>query len=250
MKIENSGGDFIPADEGTWNAVCVDVTPLVKRETKFGMKEEFRIVFELVDAPLTEKGERQCVWSRGFTPMLVEKANLRKFLRQWRGRDLNDAERAELDTESFIGQPAQVLIQHEEYEGKTYANIIACTPYKGAEPLAASGKFVRKKDRPAQGEKANYKSAAKPTADTPKGEKVDNTQAGEDWTTVVVHVGQHKGIELRDLDKEAIEKLIEKWVPIAEKSAKPTADDRRLVAALKMAKEFLANPENSEATDY
>jgi hypothetical protein len=53
-----------------------------------------------------------------------------------------------------------------------------------------------------------------------------------DHGAVKVHVGKYKGIELRDLNLEAVQALCEKWLPTAKANAKPTADDKRLIAAL------------------
>ena len=241
MKLsKKQDGDFAPHDDGSFKAVCVDVTPLVKRQTDWGMKEEFRLVFE-TDAPAREDGTRQCVWSRAFTPSLSEKAHFRKFLRQWLGRDLTAAEEAEFDTESLIGKTAQVVVVHESSKDgeKTYANIVACTVCKG-EGLKPSGKFTRKKDREEKGEGASYRGAAKPSDGTPEAEKVDDTQAGSDWTCVKVHVGKHSGVELRDLDPEAIQKLVTNWLPVHEGNKKQSADDKRLASALKLAVEALS----------
>lgn len=247
MKLsKKQGGDFTPHEEGTFKAVCVDVTPLVKQQSKFGEREVFRIVFE-TDAEAREDGTRQCVWSRGFTPSLNEKANLRKFLRQWLGRDLTAAEEAEFDMEDLIGKGGQVVITHDETDTGTYANIVACTPLKG-EVLKASGKFTRKKDREEHGgEAASYRGAAKPTEKAADAKPVDDTQAGEDWSKVKVHVGKHAGVELRDLDGEAITKLVANWLPVFETSKKPTADDKRLAAALKLAAVAVAEPAAEEA---
>ncbi len=239
VLTKKQGGDFTPHEEGTFKAVCVDVTDLVKRQTDFGMKEEFSIVFE-TDADPREDGTRQCVWSRRFTASLNEKAHLRKFLRQWFGRDLSAAELAEFDMESLIGKPCQVVVVHESSKDgeKTYANIVACTSCKG-EGLKPSGKFTRKKDREEKGEGASYRGAAKPTGGTEEAEKVDDTQAGADWTCVKVHVGKHNGVEIRDLDPEAINKLIKNWLPAHAENKKATADDKRLAAALTLAAEEL-----------
>jgi hypothetical protein len=240
MKLsKKSGGNFAAHEEGTFRAVCVDVTPLVKQQSKFGEREVFRLVFE-TDAPAREDGSRQCVWSRGFTPSLNEKANLRKFLRQWFGRDLSAAEETEFDTETLLGMPAQVVITHDHADnGETYANIVACTPCK-KDALKPSGKFTRKQDREAKGEGASYRGASEPTGGTDSGEAVDGTQAGADWSKVKVHVGKHQGVELRDLDPDAIEKIVANWLPKHEANEKPTADDKRLAAALKLAQEALA----------
>jgi hypothetical protein len=242
MKLsKRQDGDFTPHDEGSFKAVCVDVTPLVTRQTDWGPKEEFKIVFE-TDANPREDGSPQCVWSRGFTPSLNEKAALRKFLRQWLGRDLTAAEETEFDTEDLIGRGANVVVVHEQGKDgdKTYANIAACTPMRG-EGIKPSGKFTRKKDREEKGggEGASYRGAAKPTDGTPAAEQVDGTKAGEDWTKVKVHVGKHAGVELRDLDADAIKKLATNWLPVHEGKKKATADDKRLAAALTLANEAL-----------
>jgi len=235
MKLtKKGGGSFDPHDQGTFRAVCVDVTPLVKQVNKYGESAVFRLVFE-TDAE--RDGGRQCVWSRGFTPSLNERANFRKFLRQWFKRDLTAAEEAEFDTETLVGKTAEVYIQHEHADnGNTYANIVTCSPYKGDEPLQPSGKFTRKKDKEAKGEESSYRGAAKPTEAVREAEAVDTTQAGDDWATVKVHVGKFFGVEVRDLDAGAIEKLNKNWVP----NAGTSAADQRLVKALKRAQEELA----------
>ena len=97
IKIKGNNGNFDPCPEFTGKAVCVDVTPLRKQQSQYGERDVFRLVFE-VDAA-KEDGSRPCVWSHNFTPSLNEKANLRKFLRAWFGRDLMESEMAEFDTE-------------------------------------------------------------------------------------------------------------------------------------------------------
>jgi hypothetical protein len=249
MKLsEKQGGNFPIHEEGTFRAVCVDVTPLVKQQSQYGEREVFRLVFE-TDADPRSDGSPQCVWSRGFTPSLNEKANFRKFLRQWFGRDLTAAELTEFDTETLIGKCAQLVITHDHSDnGNTYANIVACTPLKG-EALKPSGKFVRKKDRiekEAEGETAGYRKAAEPTGGKQAAEPVDDTHAGEDWSKVKVHVGRHTGMELRDIDADAIEKLILNWLPMHKANPKPTADDKRLAAALLKAQAAIAEAPKEE----
>lgn len=177
---------------------------------------------------------RSCAWSRNFTPTLNEKANFRKFLRSWFGRDLTKAELDGFDTETLIGKSGQIVVVHEHRDGETYANIVACTPDKSPEPMAATGKYVRVKDRPAKdgstsprpspqgGEGASYRRSEQPPS---SGGMVDHA-------AVKVHVGKYKGIELRDLNLEAVQALCEKWLPGAKANAKPLADDKRLIAAL------------------
>src|SRR4051812_8473744 len=147
MKIKANNSNFEPCPEFSGKGVCVDVTPLRKQQSQFGERDLFKIVFE-VDME-KEEGGQFCVWSKNFTPSLNEKANLRKFVRGWLGRDLTKAELDDFDTESLIGKPAQLVVIHEHKDNETYANIAACTPDKSGAPLRPCGKYVRMKDRPA-----------------------------------------------------------------------------------------------------
>jgi len=224
MKIRNNSSNFEPCPDFTGKGVCVDVTPLRKQQSQYGERDVFKIVFE-VDAE-RDDGSRYCVWSRGFTPSLNEKANLRKFLRGWYGRDLTKAEMDDFDTECLLGKPAQLVVVQEQKKSDVYANIVACTPDKSGEPLRASGKYVRAKDRQGKdGGPGGYRRMEQPSsADAGTGET--------DHAAVKIHVGRCKGLELRDLSPEQVQALIEKWLPTAKANPKPLADDKRLVAAL------------------
>jgi hypothetical protein len=227
MKINSNNGNFEPCPEFTGKAVCVDVTPLRKQQSQFGERDVFKIVFEAdMDR---EDGSRFCVWSKNFTPTLNEKANLRKFLRGWFGRDLTVEEMEDFDTDSLIGKPAQLVVVHEHKDGKTYANIAACTPDKSGAPLKPGVKYVRVKDREKEsggkaeggnGTGGNYRRAQQPSADA------------ADLGATKIHIGRCKGLELRDLSPEQVNAIIEHWLPTAKAAAKQTADDKRLIAAL------------------
>ena len=232
MKIKSGSSNFEPCPEYTGRAVCVDITPLKKQQSQFGEREVFRVVFETQLE--REDGSLFVVWSRSLTPTLNEKANLRKLLRGWFGRDLTKQEMDDFDTESLIGRTAQIVVVHEHKDAETYANIVACTPDKSSEPMKACGKYVRVKDRPprdastspqpsphrGEGGGGGYRRAEQPAADA------------ADLGATKIHVGRCKGLEVRDLSPEQVQALIEKWLPTAKANAKPTADDRRLIAAL------------------
>ena len=227
MKIKGNDNNFEPCPEYTGRAVCVDVTPLKKRPSQYGEQDVFRVVFE-IDMP-REDGSRFCAWSRNFTPTINEKAAFRKFLRGWYGRDLTEAELADFDTETLIGKPAQLVVVHEHKDGQTYANIAACTPFKSGEPLKPVGKYIRLQDRgtsvPATGASApgntGYRRAEQPAS-----------SGVVDHAALKVHVGRCKGLELRDLSIDQVQALVDNWLPGAKANAKPSADDRRLIAAL------------------
>ena len=225
MKIKSNNSNFEPCPEYTGKGVCVDVTPLRKQQSQFGERDVFKIVFE-TDTE-REDGSRFCVWSRNFTPTLNEKANLRKFLRGWFGRDLGKQEMEDFDTESLIGKPAQLVVVHEHKDGETYANVAACTPDKSGTPLQVSGKYVRVKDRVEKGgngkpESGNdgYRRAEQPASDS------------GNLGVTKVHVGRCRNLEVRDLAPEQVQALIQNWLPTARANPKPLADDKRLMAAL------------------
>jgi hypothetical protein len=58
------------------------------------------------------------------------------------------------------------------------------------------------------------------------------TDASGDLGATKIHIGKCKGLEVRDLSPEQVGALIEHWLPTAKANAKPTADDKRLIAAL------------------
>ncbi len=229
MRIHNPNAPkFTPHPEFTGPAIAVDVTPPKKVETRFGVREIFKVVFETTC--VRDDGSPFLVWSPGFTASLHEKASFRKFMRGWLGRDLTPAELDEFDTESLIGRTAQLVITQSESNGSVYANIVACTPLRSG-TITASGKYVRVKDREAKSDQQFAR------ADQPAAEATDSA----DWKSTKVHIGRHTGIELRDLDREAVEALIARWLPEARTKTKPTADDRRLIAALERAADEFDN---------
>ena len=238
LSTNKSESTFEAHPEYDGQAVCVDVTPLKKTQSAYGERDTFRLVFET--AEVRQDGKPYLLFSRNFTPSIHEKAALRQFLKQWFGRDLTVAEQEEFDTENLVGRAARVSVVHSEYEGKTFANIGLIRPDKSGEPLKPSGKYVRQKDR------ANDKDG--------KFQRADSGGAGPDeettnWRRVKVHVGKHSGLDLGDLDKEAVEALITKWLPTALEMTKPLKADRELIAALQLASQALGLGEETTGNE-
>lgn len=246
MIVSKKSGNFTPHPEYTGQAVCVDVTPTKKVQSKFGEKDEFRIVFETTEMMEAKDKfpERPFTIGKNFTPSLSEKANLRKFLKSWFGRDLTTDEENGLDTESLIGKTAQLtVVQEEGADGKTYANIALIRPDKSGTPLAASGHYTRVKDREdkGRGDATYQRTASASTHD-------DGSAEPTDWRMTKVHVGRHAGVNLCELDADAVKNLIEHWIPQARAKGKLLADDKRLIAALEFAKKELvaAGPKDDD----
>ena len=215
MKLsEKRNSNFTPHPEtdGPIKAVLVDVTELKKRMTAYGEKEEFRLVFE-TECEDTENDRRFCIWSRGYTPSLNEKAALRKDLKKLMGRELTQAELDEFDLEGLIGHGVKLIIQHEHKDDKTYANISFMSPDKD-KALKPSGKYIRQRDRDTDAPAAQTEAKAEATG----------------WESVIVHVGKYKGKALGEVDEAGLASLIDKWLPKSKADGK--AEDAALIAAL------------------
>jgi len=215
MKLsEKRNSNFTPHPEtdGPIKAVLVDVTELKTRMTQYGNKEEFRLVFE-TECMDEENDRRFCIWSRGYTPSLNEKAALRKDLKKMMGRELTQLELDEFDLEGLIGHGVKLIIQHEHKDDKTYANISFMAPDK-EKALKPSGKYIRVRDR---------------DTDAPT-EQTEAKAEESDWESVVVHVGKYKDKKLGEVDEVGVGSLISNWLPKAKAGGK--AADAALVAAL------------------
>jgi hypothetical protein len=236
MIISATGGkkDFAPCPEFSGRAVCVDVTPLKEYETEYGIKQKFKFAFEIeLQDDSRDPVQPWVVFTKPMVPSLHEKAALTKFLKDWFGRKLTDQENKSLDLESLIGRPASLVIGHEQSAdgSKTYANIKLIMAHKAGEPLAASGLWVRLQDRPAK-DGADGKAAPASGDSSFRKTSGGGQPATDDPSKVKVHVGKHKGIELRELTEESITSLIEHWLPKARAEVKQSADDKRLINGL------------------
>jgi hypothetical protein len=142
-----TGGDFYPAPEGEQSAVCVDVIDLGMVASQFGVKHKVDVVWETPDHKNPNTGQVLTVRKR-YTLSLHEKAALYKDLISWRGKPFSAEELAGFDLERLVGTSAKVVIQHTIVGNITYGNVIAV--FRSLQPVAPSGKYVRRKDRPAQ----------------------------------------------------------------------------------------------------
>jgi hypothetical protein len=228
MKLsEKKNSNFTPhpETEGPIKAVLVDVTELKKRMTQYGEKDEFRLVFE-TEVMDEENDRRFCIWSRGYTPSLNEKAALRKDLKKLMGRDLTSNELNEFDLEALIGHGVKLIIQHETKDDRTYANISFMAPDRDKATLKPSGKYTRIRDREIDG------------ADGGNSEEKSEEPS---WESVEIHVGKYKGKKLGEVDEAGVATLIEKWLPKAKADGK--AEDAALVAALTELADILGGDE-------
>lgn len=245
----NTGADFEPCPEYTGPAVLVDITEPKETVGQYGTKLTFKLVFEI--NAQQDDGTPFAVWSPPFTMMYTGRSNLKKFLDKWLKRELNDAEKANLDL--LIGTPANITVVHEEHEGKTYSNIGLCLP--ATTPFRPSGKFVRQKDRKPTNGTVTTSQQSQPAQQTGQdaGAKNDyhsfgNTPEKPSWQAYKIELeGNLKGMALGDLPKDKMDALVNKWLlPLGDKikaGYNCKAWENRMVNALNL---YIAATESME----
>jgi hypothetical protein len=78
-----------------------------------------------------DKGEQPCVISKEFTLSMNEKANLRKTLASWRGKDFTEDEAKSFDITKLLGVPCMLNIIHKPGKSdptKIYEEIGSVSP--------------------------------------------------------------------------------------------------------------------------
>jgi len=137
--MASRGGSYTPATEGSHDAVFCDVEDLGIVETQYGKKHRVRIVWQL--AAKMDDG-RPFTIGRSYGLSLHEKAALFKDLKSYAKK----APPQNLDLETLIGKPCQILVTHTERDGSTYANVQAVLP-AGKVKVTVDPDFVRKCNR-------------------------------------------------------------------------------------------------------
>lgn len=224
-----------PPTDDPIRAVVVDVTEPKDKQTQWGIKKKFSIVFET--EMKRDDGTPWTFFSHGYTPNFDDKSNLKKDAQKIMGTSLG----TEFDTEDLIGKPVKLIIEHKRDGEEVYANMTHLSAYKGDKPLAPSGQYKRQKDRDSTDTGRSYNQSAGAAPEK------------ESWQMTKVHVGKFAGQHLENLDVDALKALITHWVPRTydgykdpeQPDAPPykvTADDKRLLAALVEAKKLIDPP--------
>ena len=177
-----SEGGYIPAPEGQFSAVCVDVIDLglVTSTGQWGTKTAHKVALVFQIDERDDDGKRFEVAER-FTLSMHEKAALRKFLGQWRGKSYTEEEAAKgVPLDKLEGQPAVITIEHRTSGDKTYANILAIAkPVKGMPALKPDG-YVRSEHwAKKRAEREAAMAAEKQTAPTRSVEEILRTDTDD-----------------------------------------------------------------------
>jgi hypothetical protein len=114
--------------EGLHNVTITKYDDLGLQDTQFGTKDRVRIVFQAQDQKDGKTGEPINVFMTA-TKSLHSKSQLGKLL-----ATLKIPAGAEFDMDDLVGIKCQVVIQHKESEGKTYANIATVLPRTATAP--------------------------------------------------------------------------------------------------------------------
>ena len=132
IASNNGGTSFEPIPSGSYAARCYSMVHLgTIEETILGTVKKLnkvRITWELpteLKVFKEENGEQPQVISKEFTLSLHEKATLRNFLKNWRGKDFTEEEAKSFDIEKLVGAPCMLNITHKQSKDgtKTYAEI-------------------------------------------------------------------------------------------------------------------------------
>jgi hypothetical protein len=143
-----TGGNFIPAPEGTHSAVCVDVVDLglleVKWKNELKIQHKVKVVWQ-IDEDMQDG--KPFLVSKRYTLSLHEKAALRKDLEAWRGRAFTEEELKGFDVENVLGVPCLLNIIHNGASGTVYANVTGLMKLPKSMPAIAGRDYIRVIDR-------------------------------------------------------------------------------------------------------
>ena len=144
--IAKAKGDFKPAPQGTWPAVCVDVVDLgiVKpKNPNYNPSHQIQFRWILDAEPPLENGQPYMA-SRRFGLTLGKKSNLKPFIEAWRGKVFTEDELDEFDVETMIGVSCQLQIIHNRVDGVTYGNVSSIVPLgKGMAKMEIPKDYIR-----------------------------------------------------------------------------------------------------------
>jgi len=162
---DSGGGNFKRVPQGVYIGRCYSLIDLGTQRTsgQYGDKEQHKIRIgwelfgedEATGEPLTIDVDgvmMPLTISKSYTVSLHEKANLRKELAAWRGKDFTDEEAKSFDVSKLIGAYCMVNVTISETNGKTYSNVAGLTPIpsalKNAKPAAVHANVLFDLDKP------------------------------------------------------------------------------------------------------
>jgi hypothetical protein len=193
-RADTSLGHFKPHPEGQHVAICVDTIDLGDRvrewQGKTRVSPTCALVF-LTGLRNTDTGAFHDVHAE-FAASMNERANLRHFLEQWRGRSYTDAQAAAgVPLDKLVGQWALISVEHRQSKNnRTYAKIKSIMPLPKGMPVPAipideyrrADFWLSRKDAYRE-EVARYRSTVPPSHEelsSPSHEELSSPQPSDD----------------------------------------------------------------------
>lgn len=133
MKVADTGGGDFNLETGIYNAVCFGLIDVGTQDNDYGgeHKKQHQIImkFELLDEFYEHDGEQfRSQFSQFYTLSLGSKANLRKHLVGWRGKEFTAEELQGFELRNILGKNCVLVIGLTE-SGKP--KIESISKYKG-----------------------------------------------------------------------------------------------------------------------
>lgn len=120
IATSNGNSNYEPIATGNYPARCFSMVHIgTIEENILGVVKKLnkvRISWELpteLKVFKEENGEQPQIISKEFTLSMHEKATLRGFLKNWRGKDFTDEEARAFDIEKLLGAPCMLNITHK-----------------------------------------------------------------------------------------------------------------------------------------
>ena len=108
---ENQGGGYPPIEAGSYRAICYSIVVLgtTYNEVFDNVQKKIMFTWELPDERIDVDGEdKPRAISATYTLSLNEKANLRKTLESWRGKQFTAEELRGFDITKVLGAPCMI----------------------------------------------------------------------------------------------------------------------------------------------
>lgn len=164
LKYNATGtGEYQNAPAGMHLGLICDMLEPYEADGQFGKRTVTRFVIELPAFKDEAKGWRFTVRTKPMTLKLSEQSALYAFTKDVLGRDLTEEEKSEFDPESLIGKWVDVVVQHDNVEGKVYDNLKYIGATAQANPPKWESSYIRVQDRevqerdPSPAEQAEFK---------------------------------------------------------------------------------------------
>lgn len=146
LPVSGGGGDFKRLPAGSHIAICNLIADLGLQPGSAAFPNPKRQVYVRFEIPAERvewekdgvKHEGPQVIGKSYTASMNEKANLRKHLEGWRGKNFTDAEAEDFDLASVLGKPCMLIVSESENGGKTYSNIASVGPMPKGIPAPTS----------------------------------------------------------------------------------------------------------------